>query len=364
MINHNYSTTHLLTKPYDDSLQYGNDGKVTSNTKFAINNAIFNIKNSKFIGKPEDTFETMLFLPEGEGRQGEGGLRTKGYFKHSYNMVDGEWWIVDSDNNPVIPAPEDIQSKIKQYLSSNAQYQTPITELPLITVITVVYNGAKYLEETILSVINQTYPNVEYIIIDGGSTDGTIDIIKKYEDYIDYWVSEKDKGIYDAMNKGWLITHPTAFTVYLGAGDKVVSLPLINTDNEIIYGNVYIGGVLFESTLKNGFKYGNSVHHQALFIAKKLSINPPFNIKYKVYADFDFNLRLFKSGYKFKFDPSCISYALPGGSSSKVNLKEYFMIILNHYNFIYAMRALFVNILGKLKAYLNFKNIFNYYRFK
>ena len=102
----------------------------------------------------------------------------------------------------------------------------------------------------------------------------------------------------------------------------------------------------------------------ALFIAKKLSINPPFNIKYKVYADFDFNLRLFKSGYKFKFDPNCISYALPGGSSSKVNLKEYFMIILNHYNFIYAMRALFVNILGKLKAYLNFKNIFNYYRFK
>ena len=275
---HKNTLKKLGYKLLDDNFLDAN-GRIKEELKFKINNPTLKIQNSKFIGKPEDKFETMLFLPEGEGRKGEGGLRTKGYFKHSYNMVGGEWWIVDSNNNPVIPAPEDIQSKIKQYLSSNAQYQTPITELPLITVITVVYNGAKYLEETILSVINQTYPNVEYIIIDGGSTDGTPDIIKKYEDYIDYWVSEKDKGIYDAMNKGWLITHPTAFTVYLGAGDKVVSLPLINTNNEIIYGNVYIGDVLFESTLKNGFKYGNSVHHQALFIPKKLSISPPFNIK-------------------------------------------------------------------------------------
>ncbi|MCX7738944.1 MAG: glycosyltransferase [Hydrogenothermaceae bacterium] len=75
-----------------------------------------------------------------------------------------------------------------------------ITKLPLITVITVVFNGEKYLEETIQSVINQTYPNVEYIIIDGGSADKTLDLINKYERYIDYWVSEKDKGIY-AWNK-------------------------------------------------------------------------------------------------------------------------------------------------------------------
>lgn len=73
---------------------------------------------------------------------------------------------------------------------------------PLISIITVVYNGEKYIEETIQSVINQTYDNVEYIIIDGGSTDGTVDIINKYEDKIDYWVSEKDYGISDAFNKG------------------------------------------------------------------------------------------------------------------------------------------------------------------
>lgn len=73
---------------------------------------------------------------------------------------------------------------------------------PLISIITVVYNGEKYLEETIQSVMNQTYDNVEYIIIDGGSSDGTLDIIKKYEDKIDYWVSERDGGISDAFNKG------------------------------------------------------------------------------------------------------------------------------------------------------------------
>jgi glycosyltransferase involved in cell wall biosynthesis len=73
---------------------------------------------------------------------------------------------------------------------------------PLLSIVTAVYNGEKYLEETIKSIINQTYENIEYIIIDGGSTDGTIEIIKKYEDKISYWVSEKDNGISDAFNKG------------------------------------------------------------------------------------------------------------------------------------------------------------------
>lgn len=73
---------------------------------------------------------------------------------------------------------------------------------PLVTVITVAFNSAATIEDTILSVIEQSYSNIEYLIIDGGSTDGTLDIIKKYEGKIDYWVSEKDSGIYDAMNKG------------------------------------------------------------------------------------------------------------------------------------------------------------------
>lgn len=71
-----------------------------------------------------------------------------------------------------------------------------------ISIITVSYNAAATIEQTILSVIRQDYPNIEYIVIDGGSTDGTVDMIRKYEDQIAYWVSEPDAGIYDAMNKG------------------------------------------------------------------------------------------------------------------------------------------------------------------
>ena len=73
---------------------------------------------------------------------------------------------------------------------------------PLITIITVVFNNKRYLTKTIKSVLNQSYQNIEYIIIDGGSTDGTLKIIKKFDKKIDYWISEKDHGIYDAFNKG------------------------------------------------------------------------------------------------------------------------------------------------------------------
>ena len=85
-----------------------------------------------------------------------------------------------------------VRSNLKHSLSNK----------PLVTVITVVFNGAATLEHTLLSVIEQTYDNVEHIIIDGGSTDATLDILHQYDDNIDYWISEKDEGIYDAMNKG------------------------------------------------------------------------------------------------------------------------------------------------------------------
>lgn len=117
----------------------------------------------------------------------------------------------------------------------------------LISVVTVSYNAVSTIEQTILSVINQTYPNVEYIIIDGGSTDGTVDIIKKYADKIAYWVSEPDKGIYDAMNKG-VVVATGEWINFMNAGD-------IFTDSDVIdklfHQNIIINrvGIVFGDTL-------------------------------------------------------------------------------------------------------------------
>ena len=81
--------------------------------------------------------------------------------------------------------------------------QARLVQWPRITLVTAVYNGARYIEDTIRSIVSQRYPNLEYFIVDGGSTDGTVEIIRKYESEITGWISEPDKGVYDALNKGF-----------------------------------------------------------------------------------------------------------------------------------------------------------------
>src|ERR1700686_1139899 len=92
-------------------------------------------------------------------------------------------------------------------ISSQAEDRS-VTELqwPRISLVTPVWNSGKYIEQTIRSVLAQSYPNLEYFIVDGGSTDGTLDIIRKYEGKISGWISERDKGMYDALNKGFART--------------------------------------------------------------------------------------------------------------------------------------------------------------
>lgn len=148
---------------------------------------------------------------------------------------------------------------------------------PRITVVTVSFNAKEGIERTILSVINQTYTNVEYIIIDGGSTDGTVDVVKKHEPRISYWVSESDKGIYDAMNKG--IKKATGeWLIMLNAGDifsdnqvleKIFSKD-IPSNISFLYSNYYSrrpnGQRILRST---SFEEGN-VLHQAIIYRRNL----------------------------------------------------------------------------------------------
>ena len=119
---------------------------------------------------------------------------------------------------------------------------------PLVSIITVVFNGERFIEKTINSVISQTYKNIEYIIIDGGSTDKTLDIIRQYEDRIDYWISEPDNGIYNAMNKGIKLSRGKLIGLinsddwYMeNAVETVVARYLANSDraNIIISGSIY-----------------------------------------------------------------------------------------------------------------------------
>jgi len=182
---------------------------------------------------------------------------------------------------------------------------------PKISIITVVYNGEKFLEETILSVINQTYENIEYIIIDGGSSDGTVDIIKKYEDRIDYWVSEKDGGISDAFNKGVKVAKGE-YINFQGDGDGFVSDDILQkvfeniNPNEDIFVSAKIqrvdidGNELFVSKYVEKFDYKTllfkmSMPHQGLFTHKKyFEKYGLFDIDNTFCMDYDHLLRSYK----------------------------------------------------------------------
>lgn len=213
----------------------------------------------------------------------------------------------------------------------------------IITVITVVYNGEKYLEETIRSVLSQEYIDLEYIIIDGESLDGTVEIIKKYADNIKCWISEKDSGLYDAMNKGWALAKEESFVLYLGAGDKLLSLPENMNQygsSDVVYGKVDIGGKYFPARVDYHLKLFNTLHHQALLINKSLHITRPFNLSYRIFADFDFNQRLYKKGAHFVYSDSFISYAMPGGISCRYPLLESLKITGKNFGLFWSLLSL------------------------
>ncbi len=366
-------------------------GKIKEEFKYKINIPELKIQDSKFIPNPEDKFETMLFLPSNPSRIAEGGLRTKGLFKFSYKKVksdfeknnknecknEGIWYICDLDGNPAIPAPAELQEKINQYTSNLST-----TFLPLITVITVVYNRVKYLEDTIKSVINQTYPNVEYIIIDGGSTDGTIDIIKKYEDHIDYWVSEPDKGIYDAMNKGISVTFGEWLNM-LNSGDSYYSFMVIeNIFSKEVDMDVYgiAGSWVYDYKdniilhLPNPYKIlekpGWHINHQAFFY-KKIThkILGLYSIDYRIASDHEYYFRLLMNKLKIVTHNSIlIKFDLNQNASASIRSRwEDFLVRKKYVGFnVKELNSLFFGILKlnlrKFLEKIGLKDIILYYK--
>lgn len=221
---------------------------------------------------------------------------------------------------------------------------TNIQALPLITIVTVVYNGVDSILDTITSVSELSYPNLAYIVIDGGSNDGTVEIIKQHTNVVTYWESEPDGGIYDAMNKGWKKADSASFVLYLGSGDKIIRLPDMSqySGADVVYGDVELGGKgIFRSSVGWRSFLGNTIHHQAMLVRKSLHPEPPFSLSFKIYADFDFNQRLMKSGVKFEKDSDFFAYALDGGVSAQITAKESLSVVRKNH-------GIFMSFLGSI----------------
>lgn len=192
------------------------------------------------------------------------------------------------------------------------------------TIITVVYNAVSTLEYTIKSVLSQQNIDIEYIIIDGGSTDGSFDIIRKYEDRLAYCVSEQDNGIYDAMNKA--ILHARGNWIYfLGADDVLFSLTVLEQVSKRLISNdtIYYGNVLFKRSNRiydgkfNAIKLATrNISHQSIFYPNTVFRKYKFNTEYKIFADYHLNIILFNSDhFKFKYLPITIAIFDDLGSS-------------------------------------------------
>ncbi|MBL1200345.1 MAG: glycosyltransferase [Nostoc sp. GBBB01] len=208
--------------------------------------------------------------------------------------------------------------------------QTFNTHLPKLSIITVTYNRLQELIETFASITSQTYYNIEYIVIDGSSQDGTVDFLRTNDDKISYWVSEKDAGIYDAMNKGALAATGD-WIIFMNSGDKFFAedtlakvAEYLDNSLDVVYGGV-------ESVVND--KYGYRTYqrkpyelsliwreipscHQSVFVKRKLQVQYPFDTCLTWCADHDLLSKLYVARYRFQEIPVIISrFDVSGGAS-------------------------------------------------
>ena len=237
---------------------------------------------------------------------------------------------------------------------------------PVVSIITVCYNSEKYIGDTIESVLNQTYDNIEYIIVDGDSTDNTLDIIKEYEPQFNCklkWISEPDESVYDAMNKG--VDMASGDWVYFLGSDDILKSGVFNNiftapikDADILYGNVFLYkkdnneymNVSYpkKNVNKLSLLLGTGICHQGMISRRRL-FTKKFNTEYKICADTDWLLfQYFKRKSVFQYKDIVFSYYNVQGLSSNNNelKKEYFNILKKYYPFIFVF---FKKIIEKIK---------------
>lgn len=236
-------------------------------------------------------------------------------------------------------------------------------ENPKISIVTVTFNAEMIIKKTIDSILSQDYTNIESIIIDGDSTDSTLEYIKLNQNRITKVVSEKDGGIYDAMNKGFKISTGD-FVIFMNAGDLFVSKNTISsvvdkiTDlNSIYYGNAfYVSGSVNKSTKRGGGfnKYRlaqTNICHQTILYPRFLFDSQLYNLTYKLFADWEYNMRAYKLKVKFIYIDIDIAYYDINGVS----------ITQKDYNFERDLKKIVLLNLGLLPIiYLGYRKIINY----
>ena len=222
---------------------------------------------------------------------------------------------------------------------------------PTLSVITVVYNDVKGIEHTLLSVLQQTYTNIEYIVIDGNSNDGTTEIIKRYQNRIAKFICEKDEGIYDAMNKGLAISRGD-YVLFMNSGDEFYGPDTVENvfasadDADIYYGETEMIDSNRQSLGQRrhkapahftwrGFKYGMSISHQAIYIRR--SLTEPYDPRYGLSADIDWIIRAAKKAKKIVNVNRYVAKYLVGGISKtkhRQSLLKRFDIMKRYYGLL------------------------------
>jgi len=235
------------------------------------------------------------------------------------------------------------------------------TDLPKISIITVVFNSELFLEKTIQSIINQSYSNIEYLIVDGGSTDGTLEIIKKYETleiikkyekYISRWISEKDSGLYDAMNKAIAMASGD-YLWFINSGDEIFSENILNEIftkidywPDVVYGETEIINFKGQSLGMRrhsapeklnwmSLRYGMLVCHQSVLVSSK--IIEKYNTEYRYSSDFEWLIRMLKKSKEIYNSKLILSKFMEGGltkRSLKASLLERYKIMSHYYGSI------------------------------
>lgn len=203
------------------------------------------------------------------------------------------------------------------------------------SIITINFNNREGLCKTIESVVSQSFKDYEYIIIDGGSTDGSVDVIKQYADKIDYWVSEPDKGIYNAMNKGILKAHGE-YLNFMNSGDYFFDNNVLEKVNPFLKADI-IQGLIYDNAKKDFSKiyfdklsmryfYEGTIWHQAGFFNKSLFKDSLYNENYKIVSDWLFYMqKIIFENKKIDIIPICVAFFEGDGISSnntKLNSEE------------------------------------------